>query len=257
MSLFRKLRHLRNALLSRDPQTKYLASYFVVEAFAKKFDVRIHNPYLTWYDDAQVLKDFQGIAPHADDVPPSKFTLYSMIRSVNNLPGDTAECGVFTGESSYLICHANRSRKHYTHHCFDSFEGLSEPDRKDEPEDPQAISWRKGDLPETLTLVREHLKEFDFVRYYKGWIPDRFDEVADRKFSFVHVDVDLFQPTRDSLEFFYERMVPGGILLCDDYGFTTCPGATKAFDDFIVDKAEQKVIHLPTGQGFIVKRSNG
>ena len=255
MSLFRKLRHLRNVLFSGNPETKYLSRYFVVEAFARKFDVRIHNPYLTWYDDDQVLNDFRRIAPKAAHIPARKFTLYSMTQSVCNLPGDTAECGVFTGESSYLICHANRNRNDYRHHCFDSFEGLSEPDREDEPKTPHAIPWKKGDLHKDLALVRKHLKEFEFVRYYKGWIPERFGEVADRKFSFVHIDVDLFQPTRDSLKFFYERMVPGGILLCDDYGFSTCPGATRAFDDFIVDKPEHKVIHLTTGQGFIVKRS--
>ena len=33
----------------------------------------------------------------------------------------------------------------------------------------------------------------------KGWIPTRFQEVADRHFAFVHIDVDLYEPTRDSL----------------------------------------------------------
>ena len=50
-------------------------------------------------------------------------------------------------------------------------------------------------------------------------IPTRFDEVADRSFCFVHVDVDLFEPTRESIAFFYPRMVPGGVMLFDDYGF--------------------------------------
>src|SRR5688572_31529904 len=42
-------------------------------------------------------------------------------------------------------------------------------------------------------------------------------------------DVDVYQPTRDSLEYFYPRLVTGGILVCDDYGW---PGARKAVDDF-------------------------
>jgi O-methyltransferase len=92
------------------------------------------------------------------------------------------------------------------------------------------------------------------VYYHRGWIPERFDEVKDLQFAFVHVDVDLHEPTRDSLVYFYERLVPGGILLCDDYGSAACPGAKQAFDELIADKPERSVIHLPTGQGFIVKR---
>ena len=100
--------------------------------------------------------------------------------------------------------------------------------------------------------VRANLSAFDFVRYHRGWIPERFDDVADRRFAFVHVDVDLEQPTRDSLAFFYPRLVPGGVLLCDDYGFVTCPGARRAFDEYIADKPEP-LPERPTGQGFLIK----
>ena len=76
--------------------------------------------------------------------------------------------------------------------------------------------------------------------------------MADRAFSFVHVDVDLYEPTRDSFAFFYERLSPGGILLCDDYGCTTCPGATKAADEFLADRPE-KMISLDSGGGFFIR----
>jgi hypothetical protein len=68
------------------------------------------------------------------------------------------------------------------------------------------------------------------------------------------LDVDLYQPTLDSLTFFYEKMTQGGIILCDDYGFTTCPGAKKAMDSFLSDKPEE-VVSLPTGQGFVVRKN--
>ena len=42
------------------------------------------------------------------------------------------------------------------------------------------------------------------------------------------------------------------MLLCDDYGFVTCPGATLAMDDFFDDKPEE-IVHLPTGQGLVIK----
>src|SRR5207248_4885047 len=50
------------------------------------------------------------------------------------------------------------------------------------------------------------------------WIPDRFQDVDDWKFSFVHIDTDWPEPTSESLAFFYPRIEAGGIIVCDDYG---------------------------------------
>lgn len=72
------------------------------------------------------------------------------------------------------------------------------------------------------------------------------------EFSFVHIDVDLYQPTYDSIAFFYPRMNSGGILVCDDYGFTSCPCATKAVDEFLFDKPE-KMISMSGGGGLMIK----
>jgi hypothetical protein len=54
------------------------------------------------------------------------------------------------------------------------------------------------------------------------------------------------------LAFFYQRVSPRGVIICDDYGFTSCYGARKAVNDFFADKPES-VIHVPTGQALIVK----
>ena len=103
-------------------------------------------------------------------------------------------------------------------------------------------------------MTKKNLRMYeDRCRYYKGWIPARFAEVSDRKFSFVHIDVDLYQPTRDTLDFFYERVSPGGVIVCDDYGSVLCPGARKALDEFMSDKPES-LFHIPTGQSLVVKR---
>lgn len=174
-----------------------------------------------------------------------KYTLDQLMKLVASVEGDTAECGAFRGASSYLICRriVGMGKKH---HVFDSFEGLSDPRAED------GAYWKGGDLSSGEGVIRDSLKDFNNVVYHKGWIPHKFYEVEDSKFSFVHLDVDLYQPTIDSLEFFYERVSPGGIILCDDYGFITCPGAKKAMDSFFADKPEE-IVSLPTGQGFVVK----
>jgi len=95
---------------------------------------------------------------------------------------------------------------------------------------------------------------FRSIRYHKSWIPSRFCDVGDLQYSFVHINVDINQPTKDSLEFFYPRLSPGGILLSDDYGYHTRTGARTAFDDLAATTPEKTVMRLPTGQGFLVKR---
>jgi len=196
------------------------------------------NNFIRYYESFEGTKNY-----HSFD---RKYMLDQLMKLVVSLDGDTAECGAYKGASSFLICRriAGSSKKH---HIFDSFEGLSEPTRED------GTYWQKGDLSSSEKIIRENLKDFDFVAYHKGWIPETFHEVSDVRFCFVHLDVDLFQPTLDSLRFFYERMTPGGIILCDDYGFITCPGAKKAMDSFFSDKPEE-VVSLPTGQGLVVKK---
>lgn len=68
----------------------------------------------------------------------------------------------------------------------------------------------------------------------------------------MYIDVDLYQPILDSLKFFYKRMIPGGIMVFDDYGFTFFPGAKKAVDEFMSDK-DDFFIALPSGQAFLIK----
>lgn len=108
----------------------------------------------------------------------------------------------------------------------------------------------------TLDEVRKQFAEvLPRIEFHPGWIQDRFLDVTTWHFSLVHLDVDLQQPTADALAFFYERLVDRGILICDDYGFDTCPGARAAMDTFFADKPEP-VLHLPTGQGVAIRRAD-
>ena len=65
-----------------------------------------------------------------------------------------------------------------------------------------------------------------------------------RKYSFVHIDVDLYQPTLDSHEYFFERLHKGGIIVCDDYGYSQFPGASLAVDKFISSLSRDSYSHF-------------
>lgn len=174
-----------------------------------------------------------------------RWTVGQMLRLVRDVPGDLAECGVFEGATSWQLCEfaSKHSRKV---HLFDSFIGLSEPTESD------GTHWNEGDLSASESVVRSNLAEFDCFETFAGWIPARFSEVEDRRYAFVHIDVDLEQPTHDSIAFFYPRTSSGGVIVLDDHGYDTCPGARKAALGFMADKREP-VLDLATGQGLIIK----
>jgi O-methyltransferase len=65
----------------------------------------------------------------------------------------------------------------------------------------------------------------------------------------VHLDVDLYASTRAGLEFFYPRMIPGGIIITHDY--STLPGVAQAFSEFL-PKNGRAIIELPTTQAMVV-----
>lgn len=176
-----------------------------------------------------------------------KYFLNELLKLTDRVPGDLVECGCNKGVSAYLLCaHAKKHNRKV--HLFDSFEGLPQPEAGD------GVWWKKGDLAVGEATLKETVGEFDNWIGYTGWIPSRFNEIKDGLFSFVHIDVDLYQPTLDSIEFFYSRTRPGGVILLDDYGTWTCPGAKQALDEFFSDKPED-IILVPTGQGFVIREA--
>jgi len=183
------------------------------------------------------------------------YTLNYLLKQISANLGNIAECGCWRGLSAYQIAtHLKNVQFKNKFYLFDSFEGLSEFQNVDIPyEGFEDIEKRRKEFACSLEIVKNNLKEFDFIEYKKGWIPTRFQEVDREKFIFVHIDVDLHQPTKDSLEFFYNRTLKNGIIVFDDYGYVSFPGAKKAVDDFLEDKKDF-FLSLPSGQAFLIKQ---
>jgi O-methyltransferase len=201
----------------------------------------------SWLEDREFLAYYETF--HGRDNYHSldrKYVLAELMKAARQVAGDTAECGAYQGASSWLICRAIQGLPK-EHHVFDSFQGLSRPGERD------GAYWKEGDLKAGEDEFRSRMKDFANYRVHSGWIPERFPHVADRTFCFVHVDVDLHKPTLDTMEFFYPRMSPRGMMLLDDYGFTSCPGVREAIDGFMKDKPEP-VLSLPTGQGLVIRQ---
>lgn len=229
---------------------RYVSRYELLQTIAKRWNLRLYNYNVTWYRDDEFKFIIESFVAKRGSTG-KRFNLYYLARSVAHLEGDTAECGVAEGIMSYLIYVATKRQERF-HHVFDSFEGLSSPISSDMPH-PSVPALKKGDYAVSEEQVRHNLGNDKNIRLYKGWIPERFMEIADRNFVFVHIDVDFYEPTLDSLRFFYSRTVPGGIIICDDYGYLNTPGAKRAMDEFLSDKPEL-IVKLDAGHAFIIKQ---
>lgn len=187
------------------------------------------------------------------------FMLYqTALAAVREAPHlDFVECGCFYGHSTYMLATLLKQNG-FTgkFHVFDSFEGLSEFTNEDSSEyfetDDQKAHIRKH-FASNEKKVRELLAPFEFVQLYRGWIPTKFDYVADRQFAFLSIDVDLYEPTSQSLKHLFPRLMKNGTVYLDDYGYRTYPGARIAVDEFLSGYPRCRLLRMPFGSALIIK----
>lgn len=190
-------------------------------------------------------------------------THYELYKRIVHLPGDVIELGVFRGSSLIRwatfrdLLETNYSRQIYAFDLFGDFpkEGIaSDVDQKEidafealcgkalSIEELKMIFERKG-LDQHLHLIKGDVRES---------LPALFSKQPGMRLSLVHLDIDVYEPTLAALEVCWDRMVPGGLVLFDDYSFWE--GATRAFDDFFGSK-NVSIQKLPTAHtpAFVVK----
>jgi O-methyltransferase len=203
---------------------------------------RLH--YSPWLSE-EFRELYAQISPHTVVSIQRAWTLWQGVHQAMNLPGDVAEAGVFRGGTAKLLAKAMVERPGKQLFLFDSFEGMVSVSADDR--------HAKGDFSDTsLEGVQKVIGDHPFVEFRKGWVPATFEGLEQRQFCFVHIDLDLHDGVLESLRFFYPRMSPGGIIVLDDYGFASCPGARAAADEFFADKPE-RLLALSTAQAIIHK----
>jgi O-methyltransferase len=213
--------------------------------------------FMPWFDSqsdsdfAQIIKEVRhgGAVTTASD---RCYILHQLLKRSLHLNGDVVECGVYVGSTAQLLA-ATMSRydkqKRFLH-LFDSFEGMPEisnPDRDYHSE---------GDFNDTSLLeVQKRLKKYESIcKYYPGFIPNTLVGVESiSTYSFVHIDVDIYQSVVDCLDWFYPKLVAGGIIVFDDYGFYPYRYAGKAAADAFFRDLPEDIIALPTGQAIVMK----
>jgi O-methyltransferase len=182
--------------------------------------------------------------------------LVSLSRGIDHIvqqriPGDIVECGVWRGGSMLLVARKlarlkDTGRKLY---LFDTFEGMSEPGSEDvsavdntsakdlmNAQDKMAGDnvWCYSSLDE----VKDNLSKANYppenIRFIKGKVEDTLPEPSIGQIALLRLDTDWYESTKHELETLYEKIVPGGILIIDDYGHWS--GSQKAVDEFIASR---------------------
>jgi len=161
-----------------------------------------------------------------------------------------AEVGVYKGGTALLLAETMKGFPKSSLYLFDTFEGMP-------PCDPKRDLHKEGNFKDTsIQAVMVLLKEYRNVQIIKGFFPRSayahdLTQHGDMRFAFAHIDCDIYTSVMDSCGFFGPRMVPGGIMVFDDYGFPSCPGAKQAVDNFFGGWKYGRPVYLPTGQCFV------
>jgi O-methyltransferase len=174
----------------------------------------------------------------------ARYNLYALASaSALASQSDFAECGVYKGGTAKILAEIAGERPIY---LFDTFSGMPETD-------PSKDLHRAGDFADTsLEAVQRYLSANKNAVCIPGFIPDSLRPCLNKRFSFVHIDLDIYSAISAASEFFYPRLDKGAVMLFDDYGFPSCPGARLAIDEFFSDKPETPIV-LNTAQAFITK----
>jgi O-methyltransferase len=171
-----------------------------------------------------------------------------------NLDGDFVDCGVHTGIFPRAVINyvdfGKSSKKYY---LLDTFNGLdSKYSTAEELKRNTTMGYDKED-PDTLyRQVQDTFRDFN-VGIVRGAVPETLAKVDTDKVCYLCLDMNSTIPEIAALEFFWDKMVPGGMIILDDYGYANSQSEQrKAHNDFARSR-NVEILSLPTCQGLLIK----
>ena len=198
--------------------------------------------------DSKVRAIFSKVTPYTMTSPERVIGLCDAVRYVvaGGIEGAIVECGVWRGGSSMaaalmLSALGAAVRDLY---LFDTFEGMSEPGEHDRRASDaagaadllaatgrEAKVWAYSPLDEVRRNLASTGYPTDRVHFVQGKVEDTIPAGAPETIALLRLDTDWYESTRHELEHLFPRLVPGGVLIIDDYG--AWEGARRAVDEFI------------------------
>ncbi|MGI5199564.1 TylF/MycF/NovP-related O-methyltransferase [Streptomyces sp. CA-288835] len=215
------------------------------------------------YDDT--AKDIiRAVSPYTMTSPERLNALILATRYVSrhSIAGDIVECGVWRGGSMQAAARTllglHDTERHL--YLFDTFEGMPAPTDKDLRRDGETaadlLARQDRSRPIWAVATLEDVKEGfdgipypgDRVHFVQGLVEDTIPAEAPERISILRLDTDWYASTRHELEYLYPRLVSGGVLLIDDYGWWQ--GSKAAVDEFL-EKTGARLLLLRMDEGRI------
>jgi len=223
-----------------------------------RFDESIHHQqvipvatYAPWENDVDFKKVYEKAKNNTLVDIYRCYELWRMVKELNLLSGDILEVGVWRGGTGAVMCKASEPNTETNIYLADTFEGVVKATEND-------TVYRGGEHADTSeNIVRELLQNTNSTNFeiLKGIFPDDFPNIKIEKLKLCHIDVDTFMSAKEVFDYAWPKMIVGGIVVFDDYGFWTCEGVTKYFNDLnLIDGTK---IHNLNGHGIIVKTKAG
>ena len=173
------------------------------------------------------------------------------------LPGDFVECGVYTGFMSNVVADfVDFSARDKTFYLYDTFSGFD--DRYSSANDfhlPGFYNFIQEQYtrPNLYDEVVARFKPYQNIKVLRGAVPDVLAEDSPTSISYLHIDMNSPAAEVAALDVLFDRVVPGGLIILDDYGWAMFHKQKEAEDQWFADRGYM-AMELPTGQGLVIKR---
>lgn len=198
---------------------------------------------------------------------------YELFLKVMNLPGDIVELGVYRGATlmswANFLEIRNMGDRQKQVFGFDNFAGITELHEKDGREDLKVgkvvSGYNSGPFEEILEDAISIFDRDRFIPYkprvklVKGnieeTVPRFVEENPGLRICLLHFDADMYQPTKVGLEYLWPRVVPGGVVLFDEYGLRPWEGESQAVEEFFAGQkvAIRRFDWTPNPGGYLIK----
>ncbi|MCW3011070.1 MAG: novP [Solirubrobacterales bacterium] len=179
------------------------------------------------------------------DVRWRMWVLTSAAKQAQALDGAFAEFGSYRGGCAYMMLASTSGTPMWLYDTFDGIPSVGLDERE------QSMARRYADT--SVQAVRDLLAEWDErITLVAGDVFNTLPTNDPGPLAMSHLDLNAAAPTVHALGFAYERTVPGGVLLFDDYGWGGYEAQREVVDRFFAERPEA-IIALPTGQALVTK----
>lgn len=162
----------------------------------------------------------------------------------SHLEGDFVECGAYQGVGAKTVLdYLGGVNFPKTFWLYDLFE------HSEEMENHRLDSHG----PELHAQVVKRFEGYPNVKILKGMLPDILADGSPEKIAYLHIDLNQATAEIACLDALFDRVVPGGVIILDDYEMFYYHKQKAAEDDWFGARG-YRVFPLPTSQGIVIKR---